>query len=119
MSSISVGVRGTTTSSLGETLLPEESPNAIAYPWVGTRGLSWESCNHWFATMPGSLFQLTCLLFFLAFMGGGKNAVAAIYTHVLCACAFLVFAIFGAIDVCSADMVVWGVILAAVNIVQV
>ena len=118
MSEVTVGVRATL-SSLDDVILTDENPSVIPYPWMGTRGRSWESCDDWFETMPGSLFQLTCLFFFLAFMGGGKNAVAATYTHVLCACAFLVFAIFGRIDACSVDMIVWGVILVVVNIVQV
>ena len=118
MSTVSFGVRGTS-SNLGKKLLLDEDSTPAPYQWVGTRGNSWDSCYDWFDTMPGSLFQLTCLFFFLAFMGGGKSAVAAAYTHVLCACSFLAFAIFGIIDACSPDMVVWGVILMVVNILQV
>ena len=91
----------------------------MPFTWNKTRGMTWRSCSDWFDTMPGSLFQLTCFFFFLAFMGGGKNNVAAVYNHVMCACAFLVFVIFGAVDTCSLDMVVWGMLLVVVNIVQV
>ena len=89
------------------------------FEWYKTRGMSWDGCSEWFATMPGSLFQLTCLFFFFAFMGGGHTSVAAIYTHVLCTLAFLIFSIFGGIDACSPDMVIWGVILMVINIAQV
>lgn len=87
--------------------------------WVGTRGNTWKWCDSWFNTMPGSLFQLCCFLLFLAFMAGGRNVVAATYSHVLCTAAFLVFTAFGAIDVCSPDIIVWGVILMLINIFQV
>ncbi|CAK8685894.1 unnamed protein product [Clavelina lepadiformis] len=69
--------------------------------------------------MPGSLFHLACSFFFLAFMGGGQTDIAAIYTNVLCACAFLSLAVWAGIDACSLDVIIWSLVLVAINISQV
>nr|XP_009858863.1 popeye domain-containing protein 3 isoform X1 [Ciona intestinalis] len=88
------------------------------YRDFGTRGETWSECSVWYNTMPGSLFQLTCVLLVLALMGGGHNMVAASYHNVLCALAFLVLAIWAAIDVCSPDILIWSIVLFLTNIAQ-
>ena len=120
MSLLSSGFFGTTTTTT--TSIISKASDGVELTssfWLGTRGNTWKGCDSWFNTMPGSLFQLTCLLLFFAFMAGGQHMVAASYIHIVCTFAFFVFSIFGIFDVCSIDFAVWGALLVFINIAQV
>lgn len=83
------------------------------------RGDSWLECSVWYQSMPGSFFQCFCVFLCLAFMGSGHTSVAALYTHVLSACAFFFLAIWGIIDSCATDVIAWGLVIFAINVGQV
>jgi len=85
----------------------------------GVRGKNWEHCEEWYPTMPGGWFQLGCLLLYLGYYGEGKNFFASTYTNVCASLGFLVFAIWGGVNVHSMDIIIWGIVVALVNAVKV
>lgn len=85
----------------------------------GVRGETWDHCEEWYPTMPGGWFQLGCLFLYLGYYGEGKNFVASSYTNVCAAIAFLIFAIWGGTNVHGLDIIVWGIVIALVNVVKV
>uniref|UniRef100_H2Y533 POPDC1-3 domain-containing protein n=1 Tax=Ciona savignyi TaxID=51511 RepID=H2Y533_CIOSA len=106
---------------ISTTMFPESTTMAgfgSHYLDFGIRGDTWVECSMWMSTMPGSLFQLVFVVLVLALMGGGHHMIAASYHNVMCAVAFLVMAVWAAIDVCAPDIVVWAVVLCLANIVQ-
>lgn len=85
----------------------------------GVRGKNWEHCEEWYPTMPGGWFQLGCLLLYLGYYGEGKNFFASTYTNICASLGFLVFAIWGGVNVHSMDIIIWGIVVALVNAVKV
>lgn len=84
-----------------------------------TRGHSWQECEVWYPSMPGSFFQVFCVGLYLAFWGCGKSPFTALYTHALGAFSFFFLAVWAVFDACSADLAIWGLVLCLVNVGQV
>jgi len=85
----------------------------------GTRGQTWDGCTEWYPTMPGCWFQLGCLMLYLGYYGEGKNFFASSYTNICASVAFLVFAIWGGVNIHGVDIIVWGIIIALLNAIKV
>lgn len=93
-----------------------ENRSALVF---GPRGSTWEQCSYWFSTVPGSFAQASFLFFSLSYMAGGNNPEAMIYGHVCNAIAFTSMLIWGSMDICAPDVVVWGLVLAGAAVIQV
>lgn len=93
--------------------------NITCWGAQGDRGRTNEHCDEWYPTMPGGWFQLGCLMLYLGYYGEGKNFFASTYTNVCASIGFLVFAIWGGVNIHSMDIVIWGIIVALVNAVKV
>lgn len=85
---------------------------------VVTVGDTWEQCSKWYEAMPGAFFQLFNLLLCLTFMASGHTEIAASYTHLMSMVAFAGLALWGFLDACSVDIIVWGLAIAFINLFQ-
>jgi len=84
----------------------------------GIRGGS-DHCVEWYPSTPGSFYQLFGVLMHLAFIASGNSSSAAIFNNFTCALAFFSMAVWGGIQACGVDFVVWGILICISNLAQV
>jgi len=78
-----------------------------------------EYCTEWYSNVPGSFYQAFSLMLHLSFLAGGSAAPACLYHNSFVAVAFVFLGVWGGLQGCHVDVIVWAAIVCASNIGQV